>query len=98
MSLRTGRFYLATSPARGEFHLLNPRRPGKFAPNALRFRNAALHRRHTDPSALDPAERELQVPAVCGLGVHQDDFQERRLLRSGSSSVRLELVQEWRLE
>src|SRR5205814_9583991 len=98
MSLQIGRLYSATSPARGEFHPLNPRRPGKFAPNALRLRNARLHRRRTDPPGLDPAERELQVPVVCEPGVHQDDFRERPPLPAGSSSLRLKLVPEWRLE
>src|SRR2546421_249522 len=98
MSLQTGRFYSATSPARGELRPLNPGRPGKFAPNALRFCNAPLHRRRTDLSGLDPAEREVQVPAVCEPGVHQDDFQGRLPRPAGSSSLRLERVPEWRLE
>src|SRR5207248_9068986 len=97
MFLPTGRFYSATSRARGELHPLNPSRPGKFAPNALRFRNAPLHRRRTDLSGLDPAERELQVLAVCEPGVHQDDFQDRPPLPADSSSLRLVLVPEWRL-
>ena len=47
---------------------------------------------------LDPAAHEFQVPAACDKGGHQDDFQARLLLPSGSSCVRPQLVPEWRLE